>query len=121
MNWVDLVIILLVIAFAAEGIKRGFFIQLVDILGLLTSLTASLIFYPQGAQLLIQFFSLPKIAANPLGFLLIWIATESLFSLTASVFLAKLIALLAICLENNLTSISPFSIDIKGIYKASSS
>ena len=92
MNWVDLAVIFLVIAFATEGIKRGFFIQLIDIFGLLISLAVSLIFYPQGAQLLIQFFNLPKIAANPLGFLLIWILTESLFSLTISIFPSKLIA-----------------------------
>src|SRR3989344_1064337 len=92
MNWVDLAVIFLVIAFATEGVKRGFFIQLIDIFGLLISLAVSLIFYPQGAQLLIQFFNLPKIAANPLGFLLIWILTESLFSLTISIFPSKLIA-----------------------------
>ena len=79
MNWVDLVIILVVLAFALEGIRRGFFIQLFEILGFLLSLLIALIFYSEAAHFLIKFFNLPKIAASPAGFLLIWIVVESLF------------------------------------------
>jgi len=79
MNWVDLVILLVIIVFAFEGQRRGFFVQIIDILGFLISLFASLTFYPQGAQLLIKLFNLPKIAASPVGFLLIWLVTETIF------------------------------------------
>lgn len=79
MNWVDLVILLVVLIFALEGQRRGFFIQLIDILGFFTSLLASLLFYPISAQALIKLFNLPKIAALPIGFLLIWVIVEILF------------------------------------------
>lgn len=79
MNWVDLVIILISVLFAIEGQRRGFFVQLVDIVGFLVSLIIALTFYPQSAQLLIKLFKLPKIAASPLGFLLIWVLAETIF------------------------------------------
>src|SRR3989338_7283148 len=79
MNWVDLVIIIVVLLFSIEGVRRGFFVQVFDIIGFLASLIVSLTLYPQSAQLLIRFFNLPKIAANPVGFLLVWVMTESLF------------------------------------------
>lgn len=79
MNWVDLVILLVVFVFALEGQRRGFFIQLIDILGFFTSLLASLLLYPFSAQALIKLFSLPKITALPIGFLIIWVIVEILF------------------------------------------
>ncbi|MBI2012367.1 CvpA family protein, partial [Candidatus Curtissbacteria bacterium] len=63
MNWIDLIILLVIFLFAIEGQKRGFFVQVIDILGFLVSLIVALTFYPQGAQLLIKLFNLPKIAA----------------------------------------------------------
>lgn len=79
MNWIDLVIIIAVITFAIEGQKRGFLVQIFDFLGLLVSLTVSLTFYQQAALLFIKLFNLPQIAANPIGFLFIWLVTEAIF------------------------------------------
>ena len=92
MNWVDLIIILIAIIFALEGQKRGFFVQLADIFGFLFSLILALTFYPQGADLLIKIFNLPKIAANPIGFLLVWLIAESFFFSIFGRLLAKFIA-----------------------------
>ncbi len=79
MNWVDLGILITVFIFTFEGIRRGFFVQIIDIIGFLLSLVLSLLFYPLPAKLLIRYFSLPGIAANPIGFLLIWILAEAAF------------------------------------------
>lgn len=79
MNWVDLVMVIVVTIFALEGLRRGFFSQAIDIIGFFISLILSLTFYPQAAILLTQFFDLPKIAANPVGFLLVWLIVESIF------------------------------------------
>lgn len=79
MNWVDLIVLIVVLLFAVEGQRRGFFVQVFDIVGFFVALAASLIFYPQGADFLIMLFKLPKIAANPVGFLLVWLAAETLF------------------------------------------
>lgn len=79
MNWVDLVIILVVLYFAAEGTRRGFFNQAIDIIGFFVALALSLTFYQQAASFLLNFFNLPKIAANPIGFLAVWILSQAVF------------------------------------------
>src|SRR3990167_8749808 len=80
MNWVDFIIFLLAIAFAVEGVRQGFFAQAINLIGFLVSLIAALIFYSTAADLLMRLFHLPPIAANPIGFLIVWILTESAFS-----------------------------------------
>src|SRR3990167_4470168 len=79
MNWVDLIIILIILIFAFDGVKRGFLLQTFNIAGFLFSLLASLAFYAPISELLTRAFNLPKIAANPIGFLIIWILAEALF------------------------------------------
>ena len=86
MNWIDFIIVIVFLLFAFEGWRQGFFLQVFNILGFLTALILSLTFYPPVAAVLDKLFHLPKIAANPIGFLLIWLLSESLFF----VFLGKL-------------------------------
>lgn len=81
MNWVDLIIIIIILLFAFEGQRRGFFIQVIDIVGFLVALLASLAFYSYTANLLIKYFTLQKIVALPVGFMFIWIVTETIFFL----------------------------------------
>src|SRR3990167_11456980 len=95
MNWVDLVILLVISVFILEGQKRGFFAQILDILGFLFSLILALVFYPQTAELFIKFFNIPKIAANPIGFLSIWIIAELIFFSLISILVGKLVAVLS--------------------------
>lgn len=92
MNWVDLAIIILILIFVIDGARRGFFIQLIEIVGFVVSLIASLTFYPQGAAFLLKLFNLPKITAYPLGFLLVWIVTETAFFAVASPILGRVLA-----------------------------
>ena len=107
MNWVDLAIIIVVILFAIEGQRRGFFVQVFDIIGFLVSLVVSLTLYPQAAQLLIYYFNLPKIAANPTCFLLIWVVTESIFFTIASRFFNRFLARYATILINRIFGFIP--------------
>ncbi len=107
MNWVDLVIIIVVILFAIEGQRRGFFVQVFDIIGFLVSLVTSLTLYPQAAQLLIRFFNLPKIAASPIGFLLIWVIAESIFFTIASQFFNRFLVRYANILINRIFGFIP--------------
>ena len=79
MNWVDFIIILIILLFAFEGWRQGFFPQVFNILGFLIALVLSLTFYAPVASVLDRLFHLPKIAANPIGFLLIWLFSESIF------------------------------------------
>lgn len=90
MNWVDFVIVLVVVTFALEGVRQGFFAQVINLAGFLLSLIAALIFYSSLASLLIKLFNLPPIAANPIGFLIVWIIVESIFSTVLGTFIKKL-------------------------------
>lgn len=92
MNWVDLTILIIILAFALDGARRGFFIQFIEIIGFVVSLIVSLTFYPQGAVFLVKLFNLPKIAANPIGFLVVWIMTETIFFAVANPILGKVLA-----------------------------
>ncbi|OGD87999.1 hypothetical protein A3J17_02220 [Candidatus Curtissbacteria bacterium RIFCSPLOWO2_02_FULL_40_11] len=89
MNWVDFIILLIVSLFAAEGIKRGFFNQIFNILGFIFSLVLALGLYPYAADLLISLFNLPPIAANPIGFLIVWLTAETIFFTLIRIFLKK--------------------------------
>ncbi|MCR4324406.1 MAG: CvpA family protein [Candidatus Curtissbacteria bacterium] len=91
MNWVDLLILVGVLFFAIEGQKRGFYSQVFDILGLIVSLVASLALYPFAAKLLTGVFNLPQIIANPLGFLFVWLVTETIFFALFSPFVRKIL------------------------------
>lgn len=79
MNWIDLIIIITILAFALEGLNRGFIIQLFDIAGFAVALILALIFYSLASDGLAGLFHLPKITANPIGFLLTWLFVETLF------------------------------------------
>lgn len=107
MNWVDLVILIFVGMFAAEGVNRGFFVQVFEIFGFLFSLVIALTFYPQGADFLIKFFSLPKIAANPVGFLLIWLIAESIFFGLSANFAKRIISVFSNTSVNKLFGFIP--------------
>src|SRR5579872_4413250 len=79
MNYVDLIIVAIVGFFAWQGQKRGFLVQLFDILGFLVALFGSLNFYQYISQILTHFFKVPEIGADPIGFLLAWLVTEFFF------------------------------------------
>lgn len=92
MNWIDLVIAGLVILFALDGLRRGFLLQVFNILGFLFSLIFAVGMYVPIAELLLRIFNLSKIFANPAAFLIIWILAESLFFSFLSKIYAKFIA-----------------------------
>jgi len=90
MNWVDFIIVLVAIVFALEGFRQGFFAQAINLIGFLVSLIIALIFYSPVANLLIKLFQLPPIAANPIGFLIVWILTETVYSSLIGAFIKKI-------------------------------
>lgn len=91
MNWVDFIILIVVFLFAQEGLRRGLFVQLFDILGFAVALVTSLNFYPLGAEILVKLFNLPKIAAGPIGFLLVWLVAETIFFSALSPLFRKIV------------------------------
>lgn len=69
-NWVDLIIIIVLIFFVVDSWKTGFFIILADFLGFLLSLIIALRGYGLFAGILRDNFTLPRSVANALGFFL---------------------------------------------------
>lgn len=80
-NWVDLVILFILGFYAIEGVNRGLWIFLAELIAFVISLVVGLRFYPVAAQLLITNLSLPNSFANALGFLAVAMLTEVLLSI----------------------------------------
>ena len=100
MNWIDFIIVLVFLLFAFEGWRQGFFPQVFNILGFLTALVLSLTFYGPVASVLDKLFHLPKITANPIGFLLIWLLSESLYFVLLGKLFKKFLAVFGDLLVN---------------------
>jgi len=78
-NWVDLIIIIVLVYFLLDGVKTGFINQFFELIGFFISLCASLIFFSQAAQLLMHFFKIPESFANALSFFLVWFLVETIY------------------------------------------
>lgn len=89
MNWIDLIILLVILAFAIESHSSGFIGQALNIVGFALSLIVALVLYSQLGSFFTRIFNLPPIAASPVAFLIIWIITQSLFFSIINLFLAK--------------------------------
>lgn len=81
MNWVDLVIILLVLLFALEGVGKSFTGEALDFLSFLLAFFVSLRFYPVLAQFFQSNFQIPHVFATVLGFISLWLLVETIFLL----------------------------------------
>src|SRR3972149_7521739 len=89
-NWVDLVIILILLYFASEAWRVGFWYLLADFASFLGSLIISLRGYQFAAQFLRENFSLSHSIANALGFLATAIFAETLLGFIFISAVAKL-------------------------------
>jgi uncharacterized protein YkwD len=77
-NWIDLLIIAVILFFVVEGVRHGFWVIFADFLSFLGSLLISLRAYQFVAGLLRANFSLSPSVSNALGFLITAILTEAL-------------------------------------------
>lgn len=78
MNYIDLLIILVLIYFATEAFRHGFWVILADFIAFLGSLVLSLRFYKFVSELLKLNFNLSYSISNALGFLVCAIFLESI-------------------------------------------
>lgn len=79
MNWVDLVIILLLLFFIFESIGRNFLSELLDSISFVAAFIISLRFYNIPADFLIANFQLPNSLGKILGFIGVWFVVETVF------------------------------------------
>lgn len=89
-NWVDLVILLILLFYLFEGVGRGFLLGFVDLSGFLLSFIIALKSYNFVGELLIANFSLPKGIAHATGFLLSGFMVEFVFSTLITLLYRKL-------------------------------
>lgn len=87
MNFVDLVIILVLIFYAIEGASSGFIDSFLDLLGFVISFFAGLTFYSFFGKLLSDNFAIPNGFANAIGFFL----AAFLFQISSSIVLKGVI------------------------------
>lgn len=89
-NWVDLSIIVVLIAFALEGVGRPFIFELFDLISFALAFISSLKFYSLASVKLENSFSLPHSFANVLGFIAVWFLSETVLFFATRFILSKI-------------------------------
>ena len=79
-NWVDFVIVLILLYFLITSWRLGFWVILADFLGFLFSLIAALLGYSYASSVMQENFSLSRSLANAFGFLFVAGITEAILS-----------------------------------------
>ena len=88
-NWVDLIILMIMLFYFFEGWNRGFLLGFLDLTGFILSFVVSLKFYSFLGELLVTNFSLPGGIAKALGFLMAGLLAEMVFSILAHLIIVK--------------------------------
>ena len=89
-NWVDLIILVVLIFFIYQGIVHGFWAILIDFMSFFGSLLISLRIYPLVSSFLQSNFSFSRSFGNAIGFLLAAILVELFISTLLTYFLTKI-------------------------------
>ena len=89
-NWVDLIIILVILFYLLGGWGRGFILGIIDLGGFLLSFISALKFYSFFGGLLAANFTLPRGIANAIGFLLCGLFAEMIFSFLINLLAQKI-------------------------------
>ncbi len=90
MNWVDLAIFAILIYYAFEGVRHGFWSVFAGFISFASSLIIALKFYPVATVLLRSNFSISHSISNALGFLFLALITEILLSFFMDFVIKKL-------------------------------
>ncbi len=81
MNWVDGLIIVTFVIYLAEGLRRGFFEQILELFGFFLTIFLALWTYPPLASWIVPHFGVQQVMAEPIAFLITWIILQALYSL----------------------------------------
>ncbi len=81
-TWIDILIIVVIIFYALDGYRQGFWKIILDILTVIISLVIALKFYPLAGNLFVA-WGLDINLARPVGFFVLWTVTQIIFYLLA--------------------------------------
>src|SRR3989344_402789 len=90
MNWVDLVIILMLLFFALEAIRRPLIFELLDLASFLLAGILSFSLYNFPASFFEKEFHIPHGLTLVLGFMVVWFLSEAIFFLLVRIFIKKI-------------------------------
>jgi len=79
-NWVDILILIVLIIYCFEGYALGFYAAVLDLISFVVSFALGLSFYGLIGQILVKIFSMPSGFANAIGFFVVAFFTEIIFS-----------------------------------------
>lgn len=80
-NWIDGIILLVVLVYIIQGLSLGFVQSIIDFFGFVFSFIAGLKFYGAIASLLTKFIAMPSGFSKAAGFLIVAILSELIISL----------------------------------------
>ena len=89
-NWVDLVIIIVLIFFVLEAVGRSFILEVLDFTSFLLALLLSFRFYNLPAKFFEDQFKIPHGLSLVLGFMTAWFLTEMIFYLIVRLLFPKI-------------------------------
>ncbi len=90
LNWVDLIVVLIVLLYLARGWYEGFLRVTLDLVGLAFIFWAGWRFYPRLSAWLAGQWAMPEVYGRPIGFLLAGIIAASAFWIVAGLIMGAL-------------------------------
>jgi len=88
LNWIDILILIVLIFYSIQGYLLGFLSALVDFISFAFSFMFGIFFYSFVANLLVKFFSIPQGFANAIGFFIVAAVFEIVLSLLIKFFIS---------------------------------
>ncbi len=79
-NWIDILILIVVVFYGFEGYALGFYLALVDLISFIVSFVFGLLFYGFIGGILTKVFLMPSGFANAIGFFIVAFVTEIIIS-----------------------------------------
>ena len=81
MNWVDVVIIAIVLFYVFEGFRRGFIHKTLELVGFVLTVTISAVSYKAIGNYITSFTDINAVYSQPIGFFIIWFVLQFIYSL----------------------------------------
>jgi membrane protein required for colicin V production len=89
LNWVDFVILIVLLYYAFQGYSTGFIGSLLGLISFVASFVLGLKYYGEVGEILVKTFSIPQTFSNAIGFFILSFFTEIIIGLALRKLIAK--------------------------------